>query len=986
MRSAVGALLACAALGLCLAVPDKTVRWCAISEHENTKCISFRDHMKNVLPADGPQLACVKKTSYTDCIKAIAGSEADAITLDAGWVYEAGLTPNNLKPVVAEVYGTPEKPQTSYLAVAVVKKGSGFQLDELQGKKSCHTGLGRSAGWNIPVGLLFCKFPEPRSPIEKAVASFFSGSCVPCADSASFPKLCQLCPGCGCSSLQPYYGYAGAFKCLKDGGGDVAFVKHTTIFEVLPQKSDRDQYELLCPDNTRKPVDQYEECYLARVPSHAVVARAVDGKEDLIWEILKVAQGNFGKGKSKDFQLFDSPLEKDLLFKNSAIGLLRIPSRMDYRLYLGHNYVTAIRNVREGECPESPSSNVPVKWCALGHHERQKCDEWSVNSGGQIDCESAETTEDCIDKIVNGEADAMSLDGGYAYIAGQCGLVPVMAENYDSSDCGRLEKGYYAVAVVKASNPDITWENLKGKKSCHTAVDRTAGWNIPMGLLYSRTKSCKFDEYFSQGCAPGYEKNSTLCDLCMGPNKCAPNNKEGYFGYTGAFRCLVEKGDVAFVKHQTVLQNTEGRNPDAWAKDLKPSDFELLCPDGSRKPVTEYASCHLAQAPNHVVVSRKEKAARVSTVLLNQQGAFGSNADCSTSFCLFKSDTKDLLFRDDTKCLYKVPDGTTWEKYLGEDYVQAVGNMKKCSTSRNCAPMNYHSRDALRPGVRSLEPRRLGSLGRSRTSLMASVDTRRVGDSAGGAFQPYLDSLRQELQQRDPTLLSVAVALLAVLLTLVFWKFIWSRKSSQRAVLFVGLCDSGKTLLFVRLLTGHYRDTQTSITDSSAAYKVNNNRGNSLTLIDLPGHESLRLQFLDRFKSSARAVVFVVDSAAFQREVKDVAEFLYQVLIDSMGLKNAPSFLIACNKQDIAMAKSAKLIQQQLEKELNTLRVTRSAAPSTLDSSSAAPVQLGKKGKEFEFSQLPLKVEFLECSAKGGRGDADTADIQDLEKWLAKIA
>ncbi|XP_032003789.1 signal recognition particle receptor subunit beta-like [Hylobates moloch] len=71
--------------------------------------------------------------------------------------------------------------------------------------------------------------------------------------------------------------------------------------------------------------------------------------------------------------------------------------------------------------------------------------------------------------------------------------------------------------------------------------------------------------------------------------------------------------------------------------------------------------------------------------------------------------------------------------------------------------------------------------------------------------------------------------------------------------------------------------------------------------------------------SPSRAIVFVVDSAAFQREVKDVAEFLYQVLIDSMGLKNTPSFLIACNKQDIAMAKSAKLIQQQLEKELTIL-------------------------------------------------------------------
>lgn len=55
------------------------------------------------------------------------------------------------------------------------------------------------------------------------------------------------------------------------------------------------------------------------------------------------------------------------------------------------------------------------------------------------------------------------------------------------------------------------------------------------------------------------------------------------------------------------------------------------------------------------------------------------------------------------------------------------------------------------------------------------------------------------------------------------------------------------------------------------------------------------------FFSPTRAIVFVVDSAAFQREVKDVAEFLYQVLIDSMGLKNTPSFLIACNKQGAVM-------------------------------------------------------------------------------------
>ncbi|KAI2531563.1 TF isoform 4 [Pan troglodytes] len=74
MRLAVGALLVCAVLGLCLAVPDKTVRWCAVSEHEATKCQSFRDHMKSVIPSDGPSVACVKKASYLDCIRAIAVS------------------------------------------------------------------------------------------------------------------------------------------------------------------------------------------------------------------------------------------------------------------------------------------------------------------------------------------------------------------------------------------------------------------------------------------------------------------------------------------------------------------------------------------------------------------------------------------------------------------------------------------------------------------------------------------------------------------------------------------------------------------------------------------------------------------------------------------------------------------------------------------------------------------------------------------------
>lgn len=36
-------------------------------------------------------------------------NKADAVTLDAGLVYEAGLDPYKLRPVAAEVYGTEER-------------------------------------------------------------------------------------------------------------------------------------------------------------------------------------------------------------------------------------------------------------------------------------------------------------------------------------------------------------------------------------------------------------------------------------------------------------------------------------------------------------------------------------------------------------------------------------------------------------------------------------------------------------------------------------------------------------------------------------------------------------------------------------------------------------------------------------------------------------------------------------------------------------
>ncbi|KAJ8790755.1 hypothetical protein J1605_021183 [Eschrichtius robustus] len=406
MRLAVCAVLCAGALGLCLAVPEKTVRWCTVSNHEANKCYSFHDNMNNVLSVDGPHVTCVKRTSYLECIKAIVANKADAVTIDGGLVFEAGLAPYNLKPVVAEFYGSKDDPQTHHYVVAVVKKGSDFQLNQLQGKKSCHTGLGWSAGWNIPIGILL-----PSDSVEKAAAKFFAGSCVPCADQTAFPKLCQLCAGkgtdkCACNSHELYFGYSGAFKCLQDGVGDVSFVRHMTVFENLADKADRDEYELLCRDNTRGSVDEYERCHLARVPSHAVVARSMGGKEDLIWELLNLAQENFGKDKSAEFQLFGSPHGKDLLFTDAALGFFRVPPKMDAKLYLGYEYFSAIQHLMSDLGAEDPQR---VIWCAVGRHEKAKCDEWSALSGGILKCTAEETTEGCIAAVAVRRAPLLQL-------------------------------------------------------------------------------------------------------------------------------------------------------------------------------------------------------------------------------------------------------------------------------------------------------------------------------------------------------------------------------------------------------------------------------------------------------------------------------------------------------------------------------------------------------------------------------------------------
>lgn len=244
------------------------------------------------------------------------------------------------------------------------------------------------------------------------------------------------------------------------------------------------------------------------------------------------------------------------------------------------------------------------------------------------------------------------------------------------------------------------------------------------------------------------------------------------------------------------------------------------------------------------------------------------------------------------------------------------------------------------------------------------------------------NQIQQVLQQTGGVYLALAIVAITTLLILLIVR---SSKSGD-SILLLGLCDAGKTCLFGRLTTGKELRTQTSIKENKGRLDPSLNKsGKPWKLIDIPGHERVRAKYLYNHKDNARGLVFLIDSVNFPREIRDVAEYMYDLLANRTMQKNKMSILVACNKQDLTTAKSNNVIKTQLEKELNKLRQTRSAALLGIDDySSSKNAFIGKQGKDFEFTHVhPIKVDFCECSLKSEK-DVQP-NLEEVRAWLEKL-
>ncbi|CAB1413564.1 unnamed protein product [Pleuronectes platessa] len=351
------------------------VSWCVLSNAEERKCLDLAGNAtaRNIRGT----LQCVRGLNTRDCIDRIKNGTADAASMFADDIYAAGLC-QGLDLAAGESHNGVNG--ISYYVVAMARRSSSdLSLLEMHERSSCHPGMRTTVGWTVPIGYLVntsqisvgeqCNFP-------KAVGNFFGYSCVPGAkDPHHDPRgnnprnLCEACIGdeydrhiCASSHRERHYGESGALRCVAENLGDVAFVKHTTVFDNLDGKNQEswaldlelEDLKLLCPDGTEAGLEEHEHCHLAAVPTNAVVVRVED--KCRVWKFLERLQNAFGNAK-EGFRLFSSAGygESDLLFSDATHHLQRVLG--SYTSWLGPTYSTMLKAF---EC--EGKSCLPV-WC-----------------------------------------------------------------------------------------------------------------------------------------------------------------------------------------------------------------------------------------------------------------------------------------------------------------------------------------------------------------------------------------------------------------------------------------------------------------------------------------------------------------------------------------------------------------------------------------------------------------------------------------------
>ncbi|KAM3289137.1 hypothetical protein P3S67_017424 [Capsicum chacoense] len=182
------------------------------------------------------------------------------------------------------------------------------------------------------------------------------------------------------------------------------------------------------------------------------------------------------------------------------------------------------------------------------------------------------------------------------------------------------------------------------------------------------------------------------------------------------------------------------------------------------------------------------------------------------------------------------------------------------------------------------------------------------------------------------------------------------KHTPSSTILLNGLGGSGKTFLFNKLSDGSaHQGTVTSMEPNedsfilrAETYKKRKNR--PVRVADVPLHSRLCPK-LDKFSPQAAGIVFlIIFSITDSNMLTSRKRYLYEILTKETVVKKKIPVLLLCNKVDKTTAHTKEFIREQLEKEIDKLRTSRSAVPR----------------EPFVFSRCSNKVIVVEASGLPG--------------------
>lgn len=335
---------------------------CTRSPDEQKECEFLTSVALN--SSDEINWSCVQADDSKSWMELIEEGKCNMITdLDAHEVYDVNKD-YDFEPMLAEDYkGNGDG--LSYFAIAVVpsamcaaSNADSLTVESLKGLKSCHTGYKRTSGWTIPLATIMGAEIAENGPYPvgmkdtEILTNFFSQMCAPGYrggdNETAMEIMCSLCKG-DCSSStanEPYVGYDGALRCLMDGEGDVAFVKHSTPLDYAQDGNDPQEWSsmaksdlrLICPEGGCAELDDYESCNFARVPSHMIAAQRELPAESIQNAFMDAAM----MPEFQEMFFSDTPSQ---MFKKGTKGLIPINTpTTEYLGKLGNVYSVLEQN------------------------------------------------------------------------------------------------------------------------------------------------------------------------------------------------------------------------------------------------------------------------------------------------------------------------------------------------------------------------------------------------------------------------------------------------------------------------------------------------------------------------------------------------------------------------------------------------------------------------------------------------------------------